>query len=92
MLIGRNGAGKTTMLKALLSDAPGMPAVTGGYRRRQDDVGPRSVDRLFPAGLRLAMIQKGMTAVEWLHPFDPQASRQEIRGLLGQMLFSGEEP
>jgi ATPase subunit of ABC transporter with duplicated ATPase domains len=32
-----------------------------------------------------------MTAVEWLHRFDPDASRQEIHGLLGQMLFSGEE-
>ncbi len=32
-----------------------------------------------------------MTAVEWLHQFDPDASRQEIHGLLGQMLFSGEE-
>jgi len=36
-------------------------------------------------------IQKGMTAVEWLHQFDPEASRQDIHGLLGQMLFSGEE-
>ena len=32
-----------------------------------------------------------MTAVEWLHQFDPDASRQDMRGLLGQMLFSGEE-
>jgi ATPase subunit of ABC transporter with duplicated ATPase domains len=36
-------------------------------------------------------IEKGLTAVEWLHRFDPDASRQEIHGLLGQMLFSGEE-
>ena len=36
-------------------------------------------------------IEKGMTAVEWLHRFDPDSSRQEIHGLLGQMLFSGEE-
>jgi ATPase subunit of ABC transporter with duplicated ATPase domains len=36
-------------------------------------------------------IQKGLTAVEWLHQFDPSASRQDIHGLLGQMLFSGEE-
>jgi ATPase subunit of ABC transporter with duplicated ATPase domains len=36
-------------------------------------------------------IEKGTTAVEWLHRFDPDASRQEIHGLLGQMLFSGEE-
>ena len=32
-----------------------------------------------------------MTAVAWLHQFDPDASRQDIHGLLGQMLFSGEE-
>jgi ATPase subunit of ABC transporter with duplicated ATPase domains len=37
------------------------------------------------------VIEKGLTAVEWLHRFDPGASRQEIHGLLGQMLFSGEE-
>ena len=37
------------------------------------------------------LIQKGMTAAEWLHQFDPDASRQDIHGLLGQMLFSGEE-
>ena len=32
-----------------------------------------------------------MTAVEWLHQFDPDAHRQDIHGLLGQMLFTGEE-
>ena len=32
-----------------------------------------------------------MTAVDWLHQFDPDASRQDIHGLFGQMLFSGEE-
>jgi ATPase subunit of ABC transporter with duplicated ATPase domains len=37
------------------------------------------------------VIEKGLTAVEWLHRFDPDASRQDIHGLLGQMLFSGEE-
>jgi len=36
-------------------------------------------------------IEQGLTAVEWLHRYDPDASRQEIHGLLGQMLFSGEE-
>jgi ATPase subunit of ABC transporter with duplicated ATPase domains len=36
-------------------------------------------------------IEHGLTAVEWLHRFDPDASRQDIHGLLGQMLFSGEE-
>ena len=37
------------------------------------------------------LIEPGTTVVEWLHRFDPEASRQDIHGLLGQMLFSGEE-
>ena len=32
-----------------------------------------------------------MTAIEWLHQFDPQAAQEDLRGLLGQMLFSGDE-
>ncbi len=38
-----------------------------------------------------ALIEKGTTAADWLHQFDPKATKEEIRGLLGQMLFSGEE-
>ena len=36
-------------------------------------------------------IQKGMTAADWLHQFDPTATKEDIRGILGQMLFRGEE-
>jgi ATPase subunit of ABC transporter with duplicated ATPase domains len=36
-------------------------------------------------------IQPGMTLIAWLQEFDPRASQQELRGLLGQMLFSGED-
>ena len=28
---------------------------------------------------------------DWLHQFDPKATKEDIRGMLGQMLFSGEE-
>ena len=35
--------------------------------------------------------RKNTTVIEWLHEFDPQASQEELRGLLGQMLFSGED-
>jgi ATPase subunit of ABC transporter with duplicated ATPase domains len=37
------------------------------------------------------LIRGGITVVEWLHQWDPDAHRQDIHGLLGQMLFSGEE-
>ncbi|MCC7008003.1 MAG: ATP-binding cassette domain-containing protein [Acidobacteria bacterium] len=90
VLVGRNGVGKTTLLKALLSDAP-------GFARSPEDLDAgrlrwgHEVSIGYFAQDNTGVIQKGMTAVEWLHQFDPDASRQDIHGLLGQMLFSGEE-
>ena len=90
VLVGRNGLGKTTLLKALIADAPGRRTapddIDGGVIRWGHEV---SIG-YFPQD-HTGAIERGMTAVEWLHQFDPGASRQEIHGLLGQMLFSGEE-
>ena len=89
VIVGRNGLGKTTLLKALLADGPGMasPAdIDQGAVRWGHEV---SIG-YFPQD-HTGAIEKGLTAVEWLHRFDPDASRQDIHGLLGQMLFSGEE-
>jgi ATPase subunit of ABC transporter with duplicated ATPase domains len=90
LLVGRNGLGKTTLLKALLADAP-------GRRTSPEDIDSGTVRwghevslGYFPQD-HAGAIEHGTTAVEWLHQFDPGASRQEIHGLLGQMLFSGEE-
>jgi ATPase subunit of ABC transporter with duplicated ATPase domains len=91
-VMGRNGAGKTTLLKSLIRNATGFI----------DDA-----DRLFEADGMVKwghevvagyfsqdhtdLIAKNTTAIEWLHSFDSQASQEELRGLLGQMLFSGED-
>jgi ATPase subunit of ABC transporter with duplicated ATPase domains len=32
-----------------------------------------------------------VSVIEWLHSFRPEATQQELRGLLGQMLFSGDD-
>ncbi len=90
VLAGRNGAGKTTLLKALLADAPGMPASPGDVDAGTLRWGHEVSIGYFPQD-HTGEIRKGMTAVEWLHQFDPDAPRQDIHGLLGQMLFSGEE-
>ena len=105
VMVGRNGVGKTTLLKALLSDAPGIaPApqdldtgvirwgheVSVGYFA-QDHTGVfDNASQGFTPGAA-ALTPAKTTIVEWLHRFDPDASRQDIHALLGQMLFSGEE-
>ena len=90
VIIGRNGVGKTTLLKALLSDAPGVTASPRDLDRGSIRWGHEASVGYFPQD-HTGVIRKGMTAVEWLHQFDPDAARQDIHGLLGQMLFSGEE-
>jgi ATPase subunit of ABC transporter with duplicated ATPase domains len=91
VVVGRNGVGKTTLLKALLSDAPGaIGASANDLDSGSVRWGHEASVGYFPQD-HTGLIEKGMTAVEWLHQFDPDAARQDIHGLLGQMLFSGEE-
>ena len=92
-LLGRNGAGKTTMLRSLLRNATGFVdpadrgfAIDGGVVTwgHEVAVGYFSQDHK-------ESIRPGATLIEWLHEFGPGASQQELRGSLGQMLFSGED-
>jgi ATPase subunit of ABC transporter with duplicated ATPase domains len=92
-LIGRNGSGKTTLLKSLLRNATGF--VEGADRQFTIDGGTVKWGHEAAVGYfaqdHTDSITKGTTAIEWLHQFNLQASQEELRGLLGQMLFSGED-
>jgi len=90
VLVGRNAQGKTTLLKALLADTPNLTASPGDLDSGSVRWG-HEVSIGYFAQDHTGAIEKGLTAVEWLHRFDPDAARQDIHGLLGQMLFSGEE-
>jgi ATPase subunit of ABC transporter with duplicated ATPase domains len=90
VLVGRNGVGKTTLLRALLADGPGQPASPGDIDNGMVRWG-HEVSIGYFAQDQTGVIQKGLTAADWLHQFDPDLSRQDIHGLLGQMLFRGEE-
>ncbi len=89
-LMGRNGTGKTTLLKALLANGPGVDEKDVGLDSGTVTWGHEAQIGYFAQDHR-ASIRNGTTVSDWLHDWDPQASREEIRGLLGQMLFSGEE-
>jgi len=98
-LMGRNGAGKTTLVNALLANSPTVPESelrqTSGYDGSFVDSGKVVWGHEAAVGYfaqdHRESIPDGMTVIEWLHSFDPSASQQELRGLLGQMLFSGDD-
>ena len=92
-LMGRNGTGKTTLLKSLIRTATGY--IDESERDFPLDHGivvwGHEVAVGYFAQDHTDSITHGMTTIEWLHQFDPQASQEELRGLLGQMLFSGDD-
>jgi ATPase subunit of ABC transporter with duplicated ATPase domains len=81
-VIGKNGAGKSTLVKMLVGElAPGEGTIKWGH---QAQVGYLPQDQ---AGV----VRPGTTAFGWLRELDDKMSNEEISGLLGRMLFSGEE-
>jgi ATPase subunit of ABC transporter with duplicated ATPase domains len=98
-LMGRNGAGKTTLLNALLANSPNTPESelrqTSGYNGPFIDAGKTTWGHeaaigYFPQDHR-SLIEKGSTILDWIFQWDPSVSNEEIRGLLGQMLFVRDE-
>ncbi len=102
-LMGRNGAGKTTLIQALLANSPTTPMKelreTSGYDGEFLSAGKvvwghEAAVGFFAQDHRSLISSKanqGMTAFEWLHMWDPGAADEEIRGLLGQMMFARDE-
>ena len=92
-IIGRNGAGKTTLLKSLIRNATGF--VEGTDREFQIDSGKVTWGHEVSVGYfaqdHSDSIRGGVSVIDWLHDWDPAASQEELRGLLGQMLFSGDD-
>jgi len=81
-IIGRNGVGKTTLCKMLVGEVePDAGKIAWGH---EASVGYLAQDHR-------ESIPNDTTAAQYLHSFDPKATNEEIRGLLGRMLFKGEE-
>src|SRR5277367_3937173 len=98
-LMGRNGAGKTTLVNALLANSPTTPEAelrkTSGYDGSFVDSGKiiwgHEASIGYFAQDHRSLIEGGTTVLEWLHQWNPAAVSEEIRGLLGQMLFQRDE-
>ena len=89
-LMGRNGAGKTTLLKSLLANYPGLADKDFTLDSGSVFWGHEAQIGYFPQDVG-STIEHGLTVAEWLHRWKPDAHMEDIRGILGQMLFSGEE-
>jgi ATPase subunit of ABC transporter with duplicated ATPase domains len=92
-LMGRNGSGKTTLLKSLVRNAP--KYVEDSDREFAIDGGTVAWGHNVTVGYfaqdHADSIAKDTNVIEWLRQFDLKASQEELRGLLGQMLFSGDD-
>jgi ATPase subunit of ABC transporter with duplicated ATPase domains len=94
-LTGRNGAGKTTMLKSIIRNA-GQFIGEAEHKFKIDSGnviwGHEVTVGYFPQDFGYTIDKsKGINALDWLWQFKPQAPQEEIRAALGQMLFSGED-
>ncbi len=81
-VLGRNGVGKTTLVKALMD--PGNQAagkVKWGHNAKIGYFGHDHRDQITP----------GRTVFEWLFEHRPSVGQEHVRGVLGRMLFSGED-
>jgi ATPase subunit of ABC transporter with duplicated ATPase domains len=81
-VIGRNGVGKSTLVKMLAGQLePDAGKITLGH---QASLGYLPQDHH-------GTIRKGTTAFEWLRDINHKLTNEEISGIMGRMLFSGEE-
>ena len=105
-LLGRNGAGKTTLIRSLVRNAPGpiseedrhfgvdSGTVRWGHEVAVGYFGQEHSLSDVPTGSVLSTdkpLASGVTVIDWLAQYDPAAGQQELRGLLGQMLFTGDD-
>ncbi len=81
-IIGKNGVGKTTLCRMLVGEIP--PDSGTLQWGHEVSIGYIAQDHG-------KSIPPGKTVDEYLHGFDERAYLQDIRGLLGKMLFKGEE-
>lgn len=95
-ITGPNGAGKTTLLKLMLSGFAGLDPDT-----KQDIVKPDSGDvrwgheasvGYFAQDTHEALNRtaSGANAFQWLYQWDKLRPQEEVRAVLGRLLFSGE--
>jgi ATPase subunit of ABC transporter with duplicated ATPase domains len=96
-VIGPNGIGKSTLLKLMVGGFQALDAETKGDTLQPDkgsvqwghdtSVGYFAQDHHEALG----HTSKGTTAFQWLYGWDTKRPQEEIRGILGRLLFQGDQ-
>ena len=90
-VLGRTGAGKTTLIKALMANGPGPfdkePDLASGGG---EVTWGHEVQIGYFAQDHHEALEAGFTAYDWLRRFDETATIEQVRSVLGKLLFSGE--
>jgi ATPase subunit of ABC transporter with duplicated ATPase domains len=81
-IIGANGVGKTTLLRCLMKE---LESDTGTIKW-----GDAATWSYYPQDYH-DELQPGQSALDWLMAYMVDEGHQFVRGLLGRMLFSGDE-
>ena len=81
-ILGRNGIGKTTLVKAMLDKiAVDRGSVKWGHNTQIGYFSQTHDDE----------IEAGSTVFEWLFDWKPKVGQEHVRAVLGRMLFSGAD-
>jgi ATPase subunit of ABC transporter with duplicated ATPase domains len=81
-ILGRSGMGKTTLCKILVDQlSPTTGSLRWGHNVRVGYFSENHREDIAP----------GHTVFSWLHNCKPEANHQDVRAVLGRMLFSGED-
>ncbi|MCB9663189.1 MAG: ABC-F family ATP-binding cassette domain-containing protein [Alphaproteobacteria bacterium] len=81
-IVGGSGLGKTTLCKVLVGRmAPTEGSLVWGHNVRVGYFAEHHRDEIEP----------GHTVFSWLHAQRPEMDHQDVRAILGRMLFSGED-
>jgi len=81
-IVGKNGVGKTTLLRTLIGELPPDSGTVVWGHEAQIGYLPQDAKPIIP---------KNTTCFDYLHDIDASAGNEQLRGLLGRMLFRGDE-
>ncbi len=82
-IVGRNGMGKTTLVRLLLGELTPQKGTVKWGTTTTKAYFPQDGGHLFP--------QKELTIMEWIKQFTDNQDINNMRAMLGRMLFSGDD-